>query len=138
MISDSGQGALTLGVQFFAPLSVDFDKMYRGDLILGFAFMLGLIVVTFGAWKLMRSLKTKSSKLLFWSLAIFFCWVFLSETLFFSIFSYFDSEVPYKYIDSSRVILRVGVPVLLMASIAVNFLLVAGTVSQAKFGKRGN
>ncbi|MCC7096207.1 MAG: hypothetical protein IT472_03390 [Thermomonas sp.] len=119
-------------------MSVDFDKMYKADLILGVAFMLGLLVVIIGAWGLMRSLKTKSSRLFFCSLTVFFCWIFFSESLFFSIFSYFDSEIPYQYIDASRVFLEVGVPALLMFSIAVNFLLVVRTISRESKIKEEN
>lgn len=108
------------------------EDLMNIDYILGSSFMVGLVIATVGAWFLMRALRTASSKVLVVSLFVFLNWIFFSRTLFFYLFSYFDTTQPPPFTSALAAIVEIVAPAFLVLVIAVSFLW-----SSIQVGKQG-
>jgi len=98
--------------------------------ILGVAAALGLLIVLSGSWLLMRSLRTKSSRLLFTSVAALILWSFLSDAIYRAVFYYSDLSKQNAWESWIYLSLDVFVPVLLILSASTCFWLVARSLSR--------
>jgi heme A synthase len=93
--------------------------------ILAVAALLGTLVVLAGCWQLMRSLRTRPSRLLFASLICFVVWVFVADTITSAIIFYTDESKPAAWANWAAVSIEVFVPAFLILFGSACFWLVA-------------
>lgn len=95
------------------------------DDILGAAAGLGLLIVVLGCWRLMRTLRSRSSRLLFASVVTLILWVVLSDTIYRAVFYYSDFSKPKAWENWVYLSLETFVPALLILCASICFWLVA-------------
>jgi hypothetical protein len=106
------------------------DSVMGHNEILGVSAVIGLLAVLAGCWRIMRALRIRSSRFLFFSLASLFIWLFISDAIFRIVFYYSDLSHPTPLQNYVYLAIDIFVPALLILCASASFWFVARSVSR--------
>jgi Kef-type K+ transport system membrane component KefB len=99
--------------------------------ILGVASALALLTVVSGCWRLMRTVRSRSSRLLFASVVTLVLWALLSDTIYRAVFYHSDLSHPAGWENWFYLSLETFVPALLILLASVAFWFVVRSLPRA-------